>query len=127
MRSRLKAAPTSARRPAFLILSSLALTLATASCATPASNVDREADEPSLEVPARAREACTVTATPVELLSDLETRDRNRGIDVRECDGKRALAVQTIDEEHRLEAEHRRLREARNRTWFERLTPWRED
>ena len=127
MRSRLKAAPTSTPRLGFLILCSIASALAIASCATPASNVDREADEPSLEVPSRAREACTVTTTPVELLADLETRDRLRGIDVRECDGKRALAVQTIDEEHRLEAEHRRLREARNRTWLERLTPWRED
>lgn len=127
MRSSSRPAPTSTPRPAFLILFSIASALATASCVTPASNVDRDAEPPTLELPARTREACTVTATPVELLSDLETRDRNRGIDVRECDGKRALAVATKDEEDRLRAEFYRQREARNRTLLERLTPWAED
>jgi len=54
-----------------------------------------------------------VTTTPVEFLDDLEARDRARGLDVRECDSKRALAVMTSDEEHRLEDRQAALRAKR--------------
>lgn len=64
-----------------------------------------------------------MTATPVNSLADLETRDRNRGVDVRECDAKRALAVQVHDEEHRLEDAHAAARAKRN-TWACRTFGW---
>lgn len=127
MRSSSRPAPTSTPRRAFLTLFAIASALATSSCVTPASNVDRDAEPPTLEIPERARQTCRVTATPVETLADLEARDRWRGIEVRECDGMRALAVATKDEEARLRAEFYRQREARNRSLLERLTPWAED
>jgi hypothetical protein len=47
-------------------------------------------------------------------LADLEARDRARGLDVKECDAKRALAVLVHDEEHRLEDAQRASRAQRN-------------
>lgn len=80
-----------------------------------------EAAPPRLTVPTYAQEPCAVTVATGDAIGDLEMAYRNRGADVRECDGKRQLAIQTHTEEHRLEDEHLRLRERRqSRTcrWF---------
>lgn len=58
---------------------------------------------------------------------DVAALARMRGVDVAECEGKRSLAVETHDREHELEARHAAMREERNRAWWKRLTPWRED
>jgi hypothetical protein len=66
-------------------------------CAGPRPSVDLTADAPQVETPAYAREKCAITGGDPATLSDLENRDRARGVDVQDCDGKRALAVQTND------------------------------
>jgi len=63
---------------------------------------------------------------PTAVLAELELAYRARGVDIAECDGKRELAVKTSDEEHRLEDEQARQREERNRPFWKKLTPWRE-
>lgn len=71
------------------------------------------AEGPRLAQSDWAREPCKITAGDPETLADLEARDRARGLDVRECDSKRALAVLTSDEEHRLEDLHAQMRARR--------------
>lgn len=78
-------------------------------------------------MPAETREPCALTVMANPILADLEAAYHLRGVDVRECDGKRGLAVATHDEEHRLEAAHVAAREERNRSFWKRVTPWRED
>lgn len=82
---------------------------------------------PRLEVPQNAREPCTATRLEGVTIGDLAIAYRSRGVDIRECEGKRALSVATIDEEHRLEDLHAEARADRNRAWWKKLTPWRED
>lgn len=126
MRSRPKPAPTPQSRRASLLVSSLAFMLMTSACARPASSVVTIAPAPRLEVPPAAREKCPLSILAGDLVADLAVAYRERGVDLKECEGRRALAVQTIDEEHRLEDLHAAAREERNRSWWQRLTPWRE-
>lgn len=73
----------------------IALLLLIAACAKPVAPAPSIA--PRLSLPAAAAQPCRVTATPVATLADLETRDRARGVDVWECDGRRALAVEAFN------------------------------
>ena len=80
-------------------------------------------------MPAEAAEACRLyqlAAEPPPTPADLEVGYRMRGADVLECNGKRRLAVQTQEAEHRLEDEQLRRRAERARPWWKRVTPWRE-
>lgn len=47
-------------------------------------------------------------------MGDLAIAYRQRGLDVSECEGRRALAVQTLETEHRLEDEQIAARAKRN-------------
>lgn len=76
-----------------------ACAVATASCA----GLSRVADAPRLEQPEFTRRICAVSVVKGDTLADLELAYRARGVDVQECDARRALAVQVSDEEHRLE------------------------
>lgn len=129
MLSRSAPAPTRPFWPrlACPLMSSLVCAIMTASCANGVqSSVDREAPPPQLSTPARALEPCGLSVLEGDGLADLAAAYRMRGVDVVECDGKRALAVQTHAEEHRLEALHAQERVDRNRTLWQRVTPWRE-
>lgn len=105
----------------------IAFVLLMTACAAGPSNVPTEAPPVRLAIPQFVREPCKVTTVLNPTVSGLEVRDRARGIDVRECDGKRALAVQALDLEHALEDQQRAARDERNRPWWQRLTPWREE
>lgn len=69
---------------------------------------------PQLDMPAWVQEPCTVTATPVTSLADLEARDRARGTDVGECDSKRAVAIQVHGLQAQIQAQFFKARERRN-------------
>lgn len=105
--------PTQTRRPARrLMLALLSVsTLATASCAGRAPSP--VADAPRLELPGYATEKCKASTFNGSTLADLEVAYRQRGVDIAECDGRRALAVLVHDEEHRLEELHADARKAR--------------
>lgn len=126
MSSTQRPARTRPSRRAFLIPSLLASALMIANCAV-RSSVVTIAAPPRLAVPSLAAETCHLSTLAGEELADLAIAYRSRGLDVRECEGKRALAVQTIETEHRLEDEQIAAREERNRPMWKRLTPWRED
>lgn len=122
MRSTPKPTPTPQLRGNFLRLSVIACALATASCAG-SPLVANPGPAPQLEQPAFVTEPCGVTATPVNTLADLESRDRARGVDVQACDAKRSLAVQVHKAEHDLEAQQLAIRDQRN-GWFCRTMGW---
>lgn len=116
----------SSRRAACRLASLIACALTISSCAAGASSVDREATAPRLAMPPQARQACSLSTLEGEAWADAAVLARMRGADVLECDGRRRLAVDTHDEEHRLEAEHEAMRWERNRSLWQRITPWRE-
>lgn len=122
MRSTPKPTKTPLRRATSPLPFVIACALATASCAG-GPIVAEPAPAPQLQQPAFTEEPCAVTATPVNSLADLETRDRARGVDVLACDAKRALAVQVHKAEHELEAQARAIRDQRN-GWFCRTFGW---
>ncbi len=122
MRSTVTPPATLRRNPTFRLLCATAFALATTACAG-RSLVAEPAPGVQLNQPSFTREPCAVTATPVQSIADLETRDRARGVDVAACDAKRALAVQVHDEEHRLEAEQAKVRAGRN-AWACRTLGW---
>lgn len=74
-----------------------------------------------------ATEPCLLSTLQGNESADLAVAYRMRGIDVRECEGKRSLAVQTHTREHELEDAQIAAREERNRPLWKRLTPWREE
>lgn len=133
MPSRSNPAPIRRSPRLFLLASLLASASMTASCASlaglfagrPPANQVVSAAPPRLEVPADARQRCNLSITG-PTIADLAVAYRMRGVDVAECDGRRELAVRTIDEEHRLEEAHAAAREERNRPFWKKLTPWRE-
>lgn len=127
MRSKPEPAPT--RKPAgrFLLASLLAFGLTTPACAPMRSSVVTVAPPPRLDPPPLAREPCRLSTLQGSEVGDLGVAYRERGVDVRECEGKRALAVQTLDTEHRLEDDQVKAREERARPLWKKLTPWRED
>lgn len=94
----------------------IACALVTTGCASRAPSLDLTADAPQVPLPAYAREACPITMGDPATVADLEARDRARGDDVRACDGKRALAVQTADLNAANLVAWRKAREAR-RSW----------
>lgn len=77
-----------------------------------------------LKVPAWARQPCTLTTALDPTLAGLEIRDRARGVDVAECEGKRSLSLQTIDLEHELQDQQIAQRKARSRPRWLRWLPW---
>lgn len=74
-------------------------------------------------MPAFVVEPCAITVAQGDDLAGLETGYRSRGVDVRECDAKRALAVEVHAEEHRLEDAHSAARAKRN-SWACRTLGW---
>ena len=77
-------------------------------------------------MPEHAKTPCTLSLFEGDAIANLLAAYRLRGVDLLECDGRRALAVATHEREHELEDEQRRQREARSRSWLQRLTPWTE-
>lgn len=77
-------------------------------------------------MPAQAQTPCALSTLAGDTWADVAILARMRGADVLECEGRRALAVDTHAEEHRLEDRWLEMREDRNRTLWQRLTPWRE-
>lgn len=127
MRSTSRHDQTRRRAALFRLACSSAFALVMTACAAGPSNVQTEAPLVRLKVPAWARQPCTVTTALEPTLAGLETRDRARGVDVAECSGKHQLTLQVIDLEHELQDQQLAQRESRNRSWWSRLTPWRED
>ena len=125
MCSSARPAPTRPSHRLFRLASSLASASMIAACAPTVVSV--AGDPPRLTVPSDAAEACALTTLEGEALADLSVAYRMRGVDVRECDGRRRLAVAAMIEEHRLEDAWKAEREARLRPWWKKLTPWRED
>lgn len=125
MRSSLKPAGIRQRRRAFLLASLLVSGSMIGACASPASSVVTVAPPPRLQTPAWAREPCNLSTLQGSDVADLAVAYRARGVDVRECEGKRALAVQTSDTEHRLEDQQAAARAERALPWWRKLNPWR--
>lgn len=50
--------------------------------------------------------------------ADFEISYRMRGVNLAECDGKRQLAVDTLEAEHRLLAQQEAIRAWRSRPWW---------
>jgi hypothetical protein len=72
-----------------------------------------------------AAEPCSLSTLQGDQVGDLAIGYRARGLDVRECEGKRRLAAQTLDAEHALEDEQVAARAERNRSFWSRLMFWR--
>lgn len=82
---------------------------------------------PQLQTPPAAAAACPIYRLPdLPTQADLEVGYATRGAQVLACDALRDLAVQTHAAEHVLEARWARERADRERTFWQRLTPWRE-
>lgn len=113
--------PTHLCRPIALI----AFALTMASCAGSARL--SPAAPPQLQTPPAAAAACPIYRLPdLPTQADLEVGYATRGAQVLACDAMRDLAVQTHAAEHALEARWAEARRDRERTLWERLTPWRE-
>ena len=102
------------------LIAPLAFAIMTAACATSPQPVA----PPRLTLPEAAVRPCPLAVLPsAPSVADLDTAYVLRGAQVVGCDAARALAVDTLDAEHRLIDEWLRLERRRRDGWWRRLWP----
>jgi hypothetical protein len=80
---------------------------------------------PRLTLPEVARQPCALHLLPAAAtLGDLEAAYAIRGAQIAECDGRRQLAVETLEAERALGDRLQAAREARARPWYRRVLPF---
>lgn len=79
---------------------------------------------PQVSIDASAEERCPLYRLPANpTQAELETGYTTRGTQILTCDGRRQLAADTLEAEHRLQAQFTALQAKRAQPWWRRWLP----